>query len=153
MIDTFWSCRELLSNAAQKYALAHTPKAQWTSRQWQIDRAREMERLLNSIQVTLNNIRESMDRKRALKSASACGIDLSVLERKILELYCSKPSHSMLASDHYFAQQALEILMAVKGVSEPNHTELENCAAYVLALEQLEVNGRKMLFKDSGETI
>ncbi|CAM3587429.1 FUSC family protein [Legionella longbeachae] len=143
LIDTFWTCRELLSNAEQKYALAHTPRAQWTPRQWQIHRARERERLLNSIQVTLNNIRESMDRKRALKSACAYGIDLSVLERKILELYCSKSSHSILTPDHPYTQQALEILMEVKGLSESNHAELENCAAYVLALEQLEVNGRK----------
>lgn len=147
LIDTFWTCRELLSNATQKYALVHTPRAQWTPQQWQIDRAIEMERLLNSIQVTLNNVRESMDRKRAIKSASTYGIDLSVLERKILELYCSKPSRSMLAPDHLYTQQALEILMEVKGLSEPNHVELENCAAYVLALEQLEVNGRKMLLK------
>ncbi|WP_258956563.1 FUSC family protein [Legionella sainthelensi] len=147
LIDTFWTCRELLNNAIQKYALVRTPRAQWTPRQWQIDQAIEMERLLNSIQVTLNNVRESMDRNRAIKSASTYGIDLSVLERKILELYCSKPSRSMLAPDHLYTQQALEVLMEVKGLSEPNHVELENCAAYVLALEQLEVNGRKLVLK------
>lgn len=137
LIDAFWNCRGLLDQLSEKYAVTNPNTVQMTSKQTQIVAAKKEERALNAIQVTLNNMRESIDQKRARQTASDCGIDLSALEDKLRILYSSPITDYDAHALHQSIEQSVAALMMYHNKAELNYMDLENCAAYLYALSKI----------------
>lgn len=127
LISASWLCRSLLD-------VLPVSDVQTTVKQQQIQQAREEHEALVLMQVTINNVLESVDQEQARRTAASLSVDLSALEDGVMMTLDAPMSVGDRAS---LRQRLREALALVMSAPEPDLLERENCSAYLYALEQM----------------
>lgn len=116
LMSISWLCRGLLESLPPQ-----------NRKQQHIQQARDEHESLIALHVTVNNILESIDQDAARRTAAMYAVDLSKLEEGIRDSFDDRG-------------QLREALITVLQEPRPASVEplaMENCAAYLYALEQL----------------
>lgn len=129
LISASWLCRSLLDVLPVADA-----SAQMTARQRQIHQARAEHEALVLMQVTVNNVLESVDQEQARRTAADLSIDLPALEDGVAAMLDAPPSTGDVAALRQALRDALSLVMSAPDVDS---LARENCSAYLYALDQM----------------
>ncbi|MDP1602629.1 MAG: FUSC family protein [Legionella sp.] len=130
LANTFWLCRGLMDSLESERLKRMS--------QLQLDEAKEIRESFVLLQATINNIDKNIDQKRAEKTAALFKVDLNRIERDIADLYegkMIKPNSIIKRLD-----KILSDLLAETNAKKTPLDEVENCVAYLHALQQLAGN-------------